>query len=110
MIELKILQTEQKKQEIEIVQRSIERKANKTSRKKSKIGDPHNVRVCNLMEEFNKNFFENAKIKMKREKKKLKVMEDLKKIEEDKENERIMIIYISNMEQERQGYYQLRKK
>ncbi|GAB2241558.1 hypothetical protein Droror1_Dr00018333 [Drosera rotundifolia] len=79
--------------------RPIRRKADKVSHRKSKVRDSDNVRVCNLMKEFNKNFSENAKTKMEREERKLKVLEDLKKIEEDKEDERIMLMDISNMDQ-----------
>ncbi|GAB2263054.1 hypothetical protein Droror1_Dr00004051 [Drosera rotundifolia] len=79
--------------------RSPRRKADKAARRKSKVGDPENVRVSNLMEEFNKSFFENAKAKSEREERKLKIMEDLKKIEEDKEDKRIMAMDISKMDQ-----------
>ncbi|GAB2263256.1 hypothetical protein Droror1_Dr00004253 [Drosera rotundifolia] len=74
--------------------RPPERKADKTARKKSKIGDRENVRVSNLMEEFNTSFSENAKAKSEREERKLKVMEDLKKIEEDKRMKDVTTVLI----------------
>ncbi|GAB2258835.1 hypothetical protein Droror1_Dr00014995 [Drosera rotundifolia] len=72
------------------IKRSIGRKVEKILRKKSKIQDSNSSRVCSLMEEFNKNFSENAKSKKEIEQRKVQVMEDLKKIKEYKEDERIM--------------------
>ncbi|XP_050225702.1 uncharacterized protein LOC126675143 [Mercurialis annua] len=108
-------------------ERPIGRKAEKESRKKSKVVDTSNSRLCDLMSEFNKQTVETQQRRALAEERKLKVLEeandrerkkteielkimmDKYEREQQEKDDKIMIMDTSNMDSVTKAYYEHRK-
>ncbi|KAH7867224.1 hypothetical protein Vadar_030624 [Vaccinium darrowii] len=85
------------------------KKAEKESRNKQKVADGVNSRFCNLMEQFNTHNEEIDKEKKELAERKVRVLEEMQKMEEKKEDDAIMSMDISGMDPQAQAYYSMRK-